>query len=696
MIIKPFMITCPARSVYLENTLASWRETDWPGEPTVIVDNLCLENRQESQTRNAKRLLETAAAEEGFDYLLFLEDDLEFNRHLYHNLQRWSPIRHGYLRAGGLYSHLQAGAYAPHGFRLCPLESASQSQAILLHASLIPPILEAWDRDYSTEMQDLRIWRTAQHFCPVGFFHYPSLVQHVGEESTWGGPSHHTGDFSKEFKEMSFSFIHGMGDCANYCFQIPLYTRRGHKITVHCTPEKRAMFEAAGAEVIGGGADSAHPYLHADHEPPTLENPWSGSKPGWNVARSPAPNIGDYRELWEEYCAIELDLEKYITPEIRVRIAEILKGLPRPIILLHLQGNTSPGMKDLPHDQQAVLIRSLLSRTDGTVISLDWDRRVWTTTNARFRNMMDWHAFNPLELYEIISKADLLIGVDSGVQHFSRFTKTPVLGLWRHNSPSHFALPRAKTAHLVGNWNNALTRLRRIPFNIIEAPGNQLDGNFIAEQAVRMIGPRYFLENPGPDLLLRSLIDNCQGEQEKPEWGRTHIDRTKTLELLFWWLKDRRAPLVLETGTIRAEEDYSAGFFTYICGLFLKHHGGLLASVELDKDKADFARKWTKGLPVKVWTQHSHDFLTRYDGPPLDAIYLDSCDTDFPEHASNCLEEAKLALPHLAKDGMVLIDDTPNKAGVWHGKGSLAIPWLLENGFRVVFAGYQVLLQRVK
>ena len=60
----------------------------------------------------------------------------------------------------------------------------------------------------------------------------------------------------------------------------------------------------------------------------------------------------------------------------------------------------------------------------------------------------------------------------------------------------------------------------------------------------------------------------------------------------------------------------------------------------------------------------------------------------FEEH---CLSEVQAALPHLGADAKILIDDTP---AAKRGKGRLAVPWLLEHGWRIAVNGYQILLER--
>jgi hypothetical protein len=42
---------------------------------------------------------------------------------------------------------------------------------------------------------------------------------------------------------------------------------------------------------------------------------------------------------------------------------------------------------------------------------------------------------------------------------------------------------------------------------------------------------------------------------------------------------------------------------------------------------------------------------------------------------------------------LILIDDTVWDRG-WRGKGAKAVPWLTTRGWRILSAGYQVLLSR--
>ncbi len=492
----------------------------------------------------------------------------------------------------------------------------------------------------------------------------------------------------------SFSFRHGLGDCANFARLVKLYAQRGHRIQIETDDTKAPLFKAAGAEIVDH-AEHVHGYPHAPHPgPPTHADHWSGNKLAWNVSHAPLPPIGGYWDRWDEICAVQLNLDDQITTE-RETVASYYHDLPRPVVLCHFQGNTSQESKNLSHAEQEKAVRVLLDQTDGTVILLDWDSRVFKLNNWRVRHLGDdWKRLSTLELYEAVRQADLVLGIDSGVLHFTNtFTRTPALGIWTHHQPSTFAVPRRETLHVVPSSRNEITRFRRFAFNIVESPGDRADGSFIAAQAVRMLGPRRYLpaSTAAEDCVLWSLVEKTRTFDA----GLTSfVDRHRSFDALFNLASERGLRDWVETGTVRSVEDWTAGFSTYLFGYYLKQVGGRLASVDLNEFNCEFARQWTAQLgTVTVHASHSHDYLKARRGP-IDVAYLDSADVGTAGYQECALEEAKLALPHLHERSLILFDDSAWGMGRFRGKGGLAIPYLLDHGWRVAYAGYQVLLTR--
>ena len=443
-------------------------------------------------------------------------------------------------------------------------------------------------------------------------------------------------------------------------------------------------------------------------------------------------------------------LEAYATVEKRDGLGAHPTGwierLPRPLVLLHSRGNTAQERKSLSDTVASSFYREFLDRCDGTLVLLDWDQRVPRLASYRVRHLSDFGSC-PLDLLlALMTEADLLIGVDSGPLHLSRFTNIPTLGVWQPGHyPSTYTLPRPEQLNVVladhtRQWN----KFKRIPWNIVEHPGSEFDAGTLAELTRRMLTePRYLrvpsrkagwdqrrfaapahrefsmLPDGGPALEASlshptfkgtfgagpTLAQDVQLQQFVGEFCRCrgssglaqYWDRQRSLDVLLHETARRfPAPTIVETGTIRAEEDFGgAGFFTYLTGAFVLRHGGKLHSVDLTPQHVAFAREWTAvfGEAVTVHQGDSVSFLTNF-GSAIDVLYLDSLDTTEPGHAAHCQRELETARPHLHHNSLICIDDTPWQAGAFTGKGAKAVPWLLDHGWHVLYAGYQVVLAR--
>jgi hypothetical protein len=201
MHITAYVISCADREPIRRQTLASLAATDWKYPARVEMDEATFARRQERQESTARRLLEHAVAEET-ELFLFLEDDLEFNRHLRHNLERWYP-----LSTHEPEDHFFASLYNPtvrelaryderHYFVAQP-DCVYGSQAFLLSLATARYIAAHWNE--MVGMQDIKMSRLAARVSPI-YYHTPSLVQHVGQTSTWGGPYHRAVDYQPDWK----------------------------------------------------------------------------------------------------------------------------------------------------------------------------------------------------------------------------------------------------------------------------------------------------------------------------------------------------------------------------------------------------------------------------------------------------------------------------------------------------------------
>jgi hypothetical protein len=198
------------------------------------------------------------------------------------------------------------------------------------------------------------------------------------------------------------------------------------------------------------------------------------------------------------------------------------------------------------------------------------------------------------------------------------------------------------------------------------------------------------------DVQLQNFVDrNGQKNKFNTRFWDRNISFDKTLKRL----SDVKNPSIVETGCIRKEEDWcwneGAGFSTYIFSHFAHYNDGKLNSVDCDSTNCQFAKIWTNyfGKTCTVHQSYSKDFLEKFQGN-IDLFYADSADTDTDRFQEICLEEVQLAQKNLNTNSMILIDDTYEEKGVLVGKGKLAVPWLLENGWVRIYNGYQQLLAR--
>lgn len=476
---------------------------------------------------------------------------------------------------------------------------------------------------------------------------------------------------------IQFKFHHGLGDCANAAHLFALYNKLGHKIGIECTIDKIPLFRAAGCRIITD-AGKEHPWSHyPSPERPTLENHWSGNKTAWNISKDDLPNIGSMSDVWNDLISVKLDLDEFVTDKHKKDVEKHIKNMPRPLVLLHTKGNTSPENKNYPDELHFDLYREILDRMNGTILLMDWDDRVSQFPHNRLKKI--WKGLNTLELYQTIKRADCVIGIDSGVLHFSRFTNTPAIGIWMNHYPSHYSLPNANAVHLVNSKHSDWNKRRKLTFNILETPDYPTTWE-IADTLTKVLAAK---KHPvGPDIVLQQMLIRCHTTDKNP-----YCDRHKSFSAFFNEINSP-SPLIVETGCIKNEEDWSAGHSTYILGWFVKNKNGSLISIDIDRNNVNFAKNWTKNMPVTIHHSDSRAWFKNYAGRPIDALYLDSDDTS--QQQDVCLQEVQAVLPHLSSSAPILIDDCPDDSG----RGGKAIPWLLDKGYKIAFSGYQVLLTK--
>jgi hypothetical protein len=203
VLIRAYMISCPAREQLRAATIASLKAGGWLEAPVV-----CLEDRQwelplHRHMALVRSALELARHDVHAQMILFLEDDVIFNRHFRQNLEAWQPLREH--RPG---DHFFASLFNPgvRFLRSDPARACAEakpdsvwgSQALLIARRTVQFFATCWG-SYSAFNADIKLARLAAKLCPI-LFHQPSLVQHVGKESCWGGPFLNARDFRAEWR----------------------------------------------------------------------------------------------------------------------------------------------------------------------------------------------------------------------------------------------------------------------------------------------------------------------------------------------------------------------------------------------------------------------------------------------------------------------------------------------------------------
>lgn len=199
---QAIIVTCRERAQMLQKTVANLLSTDWDGSVYIQVDAGTGDPRMR-QTENTKKALRWFQDCSEPDFALILEDDLEFNQYLRCSLEQWYPNIDQRLHFGSLYNPNVSKLYEGDDYFVADPSSCYGSQAYLLSREAVSILLRDWDQVVG--MQDIKVTRILAAAGYALYYHKPSLVQHVGRESIWGGHFHFAPDFDRD-RRPSFSY----------------------------------------------------------------------------------------------------------------------------------------------------------------------------------------------------------------------------------------------------------------------------------------------------------------------------------------------------------------------------------------------------------------------------------------------------------------------------------------------------------
>lgn len=179
---------------------------------------------------------------------------------------------------------------------------------------------------------------------------------------------------------------------------------------------------------------------------------------------------------------------------------------------------------------------------------------------------------------------------------------------------------------------------------------------------------------------------------------------------------DRRLNLI-EIGSTR--EDVPGQGSTKKLAQLCQKHGIHFITVDMDPHNTKYAQNTLNEIDksFEAITAKGEDFLKEYAGP-VDFVFLDAYDFDHGKHSEerqsryktllgarisdeDChkmhLECASYIESKLLPNGAICLDDTWYKDGRWRGKGTKAVPYLLNKDYEVILsANRSVLLVKYK
>lgn len=190
------LLTCAPRKQSCMDTLIRLAHTDWPVKPHVHVDEGTEDGSAPWGTSGrARRLtgafatmlravLSAPGAED--EWLLFLEDDLDFHPQLAALVGSWEALQDTECVLASLFNpSIRANPSFPATARAFAALPAAflGAQALLIRRATAVAALEAWAG--LSGMTSQRLAQVSGQYRPL-WIHQPSLVQHVADDSSWG------------------------------------------------------------------------------------------------------------------------------------------------------------------------------------------------------------------------------------------------------------------------------------------------------------------------------------------------------------------------------------------------------------------------------------------------------------------------------------------------------------------------------
>ena len=162
--------------------------------------------------------------------------------------------------------------------------------------------------------------------------------------------------------------------------------------------------------------------------------------------------------------------------------------------------------------------------------------------------------------------------------------------------------------------------------------------------------------------------------------------RFKSFEFALFEAKKRNLKTLVETGVARGKKkflffskiNWKDGMSTLIFSDYARYVNGSLTSCDINKNNINNAKKFTKRNKefINFVVDDSVSFLSNFK-KEINFLYLDSLDGQLDGASEHQLNEIRVALKHLNKNGLVLLDDKGAKT-------NLSINYMLKNGLKIL------------
>ena len=150
-------------------------------------------------------------------------------------------------------------------------------------------------------------------------------------------------------------------------------------------------------------------------------------------------------------------------------------------------------------------------------------------------------------------------------------------------------------------------------------------------------------------------------------------------------------PVMVETGTLRMDNDWGAGMSTFVFGRYIEEYGGSLITIDNSMDNMNVCKVVTERYKSHITyiVENSLEYIPRII-KKIDFLYLDSMDCPINGDASisqeHNLNEFLLCESKLSDNAVIMIDDVDFPNG---GKALLTHKYLFDNGYLLISKNQQ-------